>query len=277
MFRIGEFSKLTQVSIRMLRYYDETGLLKPAMTDKFTGYRLYCASQIPQLQKILLLRDMQFNISEIKYTLKMWDTKSIIEILKDKKDEIIKDILIQQKKIEKINIAIQDIYDDKIDIHYNVVIRKIPRYKVVSLRKIIPDYFYEGYLWKELNAFIKKEKIELIQGINNITLFHSEKQLDKEVDIEVCYIVKKLDKNKNNFIYHEIEDVEMMACIMVYGDYKNIGSAYYSFDKWLKKHKQYETYNPSRQICHIGAYNEKNSEKFLTEVQTPIKIKKCVN
>ncbi|WP_338125159.1 MerR family DNA-binding transcriptional regulator [Paenibacillus dendritiformis] len=41
MFRIGEFSKLTQVSIRMLRYYDEVGLLKPARVDKLTGYRLF--------------------------------------------------------------------------------------------------------------------------------------------------------------------------------------------------------------------------------------------
>lgn len=41
MFKIGEFSKLTQVSIRMLRYYDENNLLKPARTDPYTGYRLY--------------------------------------------------------------------------------------------------------------------------------------------------------------------------------------------------------------------------------------------
>lgn len=38
MFKIGEFSRLTQVTIRMLRYYDETGLLKPAKTDPRTGY-----------------------------------------------------------------------------------------------------------------------------------------------------------------------------------------------------------------------------------------------
>lgn len=47
MFKIGEFSKLTQVSIRMLRYYDENNLLKPAKTDPFTGYRLYSVEQIP--------------------------------------------------------------------------------------------------------------------------------------------------------------------------------------------------------------------------------------
>ena len=39
MFRIGEFSKLTQVSVRMLRYYDETGILTPAEVDKWTGHR----------------------------------------------------------------------------------------------------------------------------------------------------------------------------------------------------------------------------------------------
>ena len=53
MFRIGEFSKLTQVSIRMLRYYDEVGLLTPAEVDKWTGHRLYSVEQIPRLNKIL--------------------------------------------------------------------------------------------------------------------------------------------------------------------------------------------------------------------------------
>ena len=57
MFRIGEFSKLTQVSVRMLRYYDEMELLKPAKVDKWTGHRLYSVEQIPHLNKILYLRD----------------------------------------------------------------------------------------------------------------------------------------------------------------------------------------------------------------------------
>ena len=59
MFKIGEFSKLTQVSIRMLRYYDEMGIFKPEKVDTFTGYRMYSASQIPTLQKIIILRDIK--------------------------------------------------------------------------------------------------------------------------------------------------------------------------------------------------------------------------
>ena len=69
MFRIGGFSKLTRVSVRMLRYYDEAGLLKPAAIDRFTGYRMYTTDQIPALQKICLLRDMDFNVTEIREVL----------------------------------------------------------------------------------------------------------------------------------------------------------------------------------------------------------------
>lgn len=53
MFRIGEFSRLTQVSIRMLRYYDETGLLHPAQVDPFTGYRSYSVEQMQRLHRIV--------------------------------------------------------------------------------------------------------------------------------------------------------------------------------------------------------------------------------
>ncbi len=54
---VGEFSKLTQVSVRMLRYYDETGILTQAEVNKWTGHRLYSVDQILRLNRILYLRD----------------------------------------------------------------------------------------------------------------------------------------------------------------------------------------------------------------------------
>ena len=53
MIRIGDFSKLSQLSVKTLRYYDELGLLKPVQVDPFTSYRYYAASQLPRLQAIL--------------------------------------------------------------------------------------------------------------------------------------------------------------------------------------------------------------------------------
>jgi len=45
MLKIGDFSRLSNTSIRMLRYYDEINLLKPIMIDSNTGYRYYNAYQ----------------------------------------------------------------------------------------------------------------------------------------------------------------------------------------------------------------------------------------
>src|SRR5215468_5206438 len=65
MFRIGEFSKLVQVPVPTLRYYDQVGLLKPIQVDRFTGYRYYSASQLPQLHRILALKGLGFSLEQI--------------------------------------------------------------------------------------------------------------------------------------------------------------------------------------------------------------------
>ena len=60
MLKIGEFSKLSRVSVRMLRHYDEIGLLKPAKIDRFTDYRYYREDQLPIAGRIAALKDMGF-------------------------------------------------------------------------------------------------------------------------------------------------------------------------------------------------------------------------
>ena len=100
MFRIGEFSKLTQVSVRMLRYYDETGILTPAEVDKWTGHRLYSVEQIPRLNKILYLRDSGLNVSEIALALTK-DEQSLLTQLDKKRMEIENAIQAEQEKLQR--------------------------------------------------------------------------------------------------------------------------------------------------------------------------------
>ena len=62
MFKIGDFSRIARVSARLLRYYDEIGLLKPGSTERDTGYRYYSASQLPRLNRILVLKELGLSI-----------------------------------------------------------------------------------------------------------------------------------------------------------------------------------------------------------------------
>ena len=65
MLQIGEFSRLSRISVRMLRHYDQVGLLKPAEQDAQTGYRRYAVSQLAEANRITVLRDLGFPIREI--------------------------------------------------------------------------------------------------------------------------------------------------------------------------------------------------------------------
>ena len=66
MLKIGDFSKLSRVSIRILRHYDEIGLLRSIKVDPDTGYRYYGESQLPIVAKIASLKDMGFGLSDIR-------------------------------------------------------------------------------------------------------------------------------------------------------------------------------------------------------------------
>lgn len=65
MLSIGEFARLGQVSPRMLRHYDQLGLLRPERVDAATGYRSYGAAQLVRLHRLLALRDLGFGLDQI--------------------------------------------------------------------------------------------------------------------------------------------------------------------------------------------------------------------
>lgn len=69
MIRIGDFSKLSQVTIKALRYYDEMGLLKPINVDEFTGYRYYVVEQLARLNRILALKDLGLSLEQVAQVL----------------------------------------------------------------------------------------------------------------------------------------------------------------------------------------------------------------
>src|SRR5208283_3344592 len=65
MLNIGEFARLGQVSPRMLRHYDELGLLRPDRVDTASGYRLYGVRQLARLHRIVALRELGFGLEQV--------------------------------------------------------------------------------------------------------------------------------------------------------------------------------------------------------------------
>jgi DNA-binding transcriptional MerR regulator len=72
MFSIGEFARHGRVSVRMLRHYDATGLLRPACVDPATGYRSYQVSQLAELNRLIALKELGFSLQQVTEALLEW-------------------------------------------------------------------------------------------------------------------------------------------------------------------------------------------------------------
>ena len=78
MLKIGDFSRLSRMSVRMLRHYDELGLLTPLHTDPASGYRYYSPAQLSRANRICAFRDMGFGLQSIGLLLQQGDDKDAI-------------------------------------------------------------------------------------------------------------------------------------------------------------------------------------------------------
>jgi len=114
--KIGEFSKLSGVSIRTLRYYDEIDLFKPADIDLFTDYRYYNVEQIEDLNLINRLKTVGFTLEEIKDN---WNHFTD-EIMIKKKEELF-------KKLDDVNASIKEIDNLRSNIHNGKILKTVKK------------------------------------------------------------------------------------------------------------------------------------------------------
>lgn len=127
LFTIGEISKLFNLNIKTLRYYDEIDLFKPVFIDNTNSYRYYSAEQFEQLNTIMYLKALGMPLSKIYFHLNERSIDNITELLKEQREitrKKIKELNCIKKKIEnrlqQINYARQyDILDEIREIEFD--------------------------------------------------------------------------------------------------------------------------------------------------------------
>ena len=136
--KIGEFSKMMQVTVKTLRHYEQKGLLLPDEVDEWTGYRYYSIDQMQTLQAIRDLQRLGFSLDEIKELFedgshtpdiqqmdeKIKETEKLLKQLKARRDQLLewRDSRKQITKMEKFSI------------------QSLPEIIVASHREVIPNY-----------------------------------------------------------------------------------------------------------------------------------------
>ena len=158
MIRIGDFSKLSRVSVKTLRFYDEMGLLKPIEVDRFTGYRYYEFDQLPRLHRILALKDLGFSLEEIGHLLEEdLSAEQMRGMLKLRQAEIRQRVEEEAGRLERVELWLRQIEQEDSMSKYDVVIKKVEPIKVASVRGVVPTPPDQRSLRDQLMGYLNQQ------------------------------------------------------------------------------------------------------------------------
>lgn len=272
MLKIGDFSRLSRISIRMLRHYDEIGLLTPKRIDNFTSYRYYSEEQLAVASRIMVLKDMGFGLSTMKEILKNYDDpKALSNYLMVKQAEMRAEEAEIQQRLLLLDTAIKRLRKDDMIMSYDVVLKTMPKRYVASVRKIIPAYNQEGMLWNILMS--ETAPLHMIPEDNcySLAMFHDEDYKDSDVDIEIQMSVKGEYEDTGNVIFKTVPEVEIASAVYK-GSYDQITTVNHAVANWVKDNG-YEFAGAMFCIYHVSPAQTMNPDDLVTEVCYPIRKK----
>lgn len=279
MFRIGEFSKLSRVSVRMLRHYDQLGLLKPSHTNSFTGYRYYSADQLPRLNRILALRDLGFSLERIGSMLdEDLPSEQLLGMLKLRQAEIEQQMQIEQMRLARLEARIRQMDEKGSGQMVDVVLREIESQLVLSWREVVPDDDRIQYMFEEAETYIARFQARADQA--PLTIYHDQEYREKDIDAEIVIPLKFAIAGTEEVRVLNLPEIKTAACVVHTGDYATIYQAYNALLEWIESNG-YRMTGPIREVYlrytadGLGfdlppTYLARDANAFVTELQLPV-------
>lgn len=270
MLKIGEFSKLSRVSIRMLRRYNEVGLLLPAETDPITGYRYYSEDQLPAAGRITALRDMGFGLAAIEQLLTTWEEPVALEAILDAKQaQLQEEAALAQRRLRALETLRQRLRKEDNDMHYTVNLKTLPQRQAACLRMTIPTYEREGILWQILMEETAHLNLQPDEPCYCSVTFHDGEFKERDVDLEAQKTVRGQYPDTEHVHFKVLPPVTF-ASTVYQGPYEKIGEANAAVAAWVRDNG-YTYDGPAFNIYHISPHETKDPEQFVTEVCYPVK------
>lgn len=270
MFKIGDFSKLSQVTVKALRYYDEIGLLKPANVDQFTAYRYYSADQFPRLNRILTFKDLGFSLDQIARLLdEELSPAEMRGMLRMRQMEIQHQVAEEQAKLARVEIRLRQMEQEGKMPEYDVVIKTVETLKVASTRSVIPTYSDVGTLFGEVYGYLMQSRIT--PAGPPMAIYHDPEYKEENVDVEAAVPLEKQVPATKMIKMRDLPGAQV-ANTVHHGGYDSIGEAYNTLMKWIGANG-YRVSGPCREVYLKGPDKENmdaDPSEFVTEVQCPV-------
>ena len=268
MFKIGEFSKLSRVPIKTLRYYHQIGLLEPEAIDQFTGYRFYTAVQLIRLNRILALKDLGFALEQIGNILNDdLSSEQVCGMLRLKEAEIEREIAAEQARLTRIQARLQQVTQESTMPKYDIVLKTVETFQVATVRDVIGQYDETGKLLDELYGTLAKNQVRPMGP--PLAIYHDEGFKEKDVDVETAVSVTQSSLKENGRLSITFLPTVQVASVLHQGPYDTLSLAYQAILQWINNNN-YQITGPDREIYLRGPGRNVKPTAYVTEIQFPV-------
>ena len=140
-YSIGDMARAGGLSVRMLRHYDEIGLLRPARTDSRTGYRSYEPKQLDRLHRILALKDLGFSLAQVRLIVD--DDVSAEELrgmLRLRQMELTNEIADTELRLRRVELHIHSIDQESVMSNTDIIVKHIDEVLVAVVSAMADDF-----------------------------------------------------------------------------------------------------------------------------------------
>jgi DNA-binding transcriptional MerR regulator len=269
-FQIGEFSKIAQVSMRMLRHYDAIGLFLPERVDGASGYRYYSARQLPAINRIVALRMLGMSLDEIgRIVAGGLGADEVRSIYRTRKAELESRIEQERRMLTYVETRLARL-DEGAFADAEAVLKRAPERSVVALRESVPDFGVMG------DRLLEVHRLGLAHNTMGpaLALFHDPDFETEGVDWEVGLALaddgpEQLPLSDGRHLVRQtLPAIELCASTVHEGAYNGLHLGYGALGAWIER-SGLEVAGVGREIFwHL---DPDRPESNVTEIQFPVR------
>src|SRR5262249_36841391 len=228
MFRIGDFSRLSRVSVKALGFYDEVGITIPTYVDRDTGYRYYSATLLPRLNRILAFKELGFSLEEIRQLVEGdLPVDRVRESLQNRRAELARRIEREREQLLEIEAWLAQIERAGRVPGYEVTIKRIAPRLVASVRGTLSSYACADDLFDELHSDLKHRGAPLECG----AIWHTCANQRRSIDCEAIVFLREPARSAGRAQVYELPGATV-ASVIHQGSDETCERAYLAARSW---------------------------------------------
>jgi DNA-binding transcriptional MerR regulator len=268
---IGRFSKICRLSISSLRYYDELGLLRPALVDPDSSYRYYRLSQVRVAETIRLLRALEMPLDEVRAYLQEDDAGAVRDLL-NRHQRRMEERVEEGQRILSYLRRLQGGDEDPGTSTSPVRARQMEALEVFCLHACVPEHEVSG-TWRALASELQSH-LRRYHGNGSVpvgAIFPDPAHNENAVNMTVFVPIPEGLGGMAPKGRIEVGRVEggLAATIIHLGPYPLLNRSYGQLVSWMQRHG-HEAAGPPREIFRVGPTEVADPNSYETEVIWPI-------